>query len=258
MPTSSPPSRRCATPRSGCAWCAARPGSACTRSTGWRGGATGRLSCARSCARRTTSTSTPTPTCSSASSRTTCARRSATSSRASLAPESGGDYEDEHRITRFDGSTGLDPAARQDLLRRGTGGAARHALDRPDRRHHRPQARRGGERAARLDGALVERRDLLDRSGADHPDLEPGRGAALRLHAPPRRSAGRSRMHLPGRACATSSRALRARPSRGKPVVLETVRRHKDGRLVPVGISGAPIFDADGIAWSASRRCIAT
>ena len=32
----------------------------------------------------------------------------------------------------------------------------------------------------------------------------------------------------------------------GKPVVLETVRRHKDGRLIPVGISGAPIFDADG------------
>ena len=106
MPRSFPPSRRCATPRSACAWCGARPGSACTRSTGWRGGATGRPSCARCCACRTISTSTPTPTCSSASSRTTCARRSATSCKGSLAPESGGDYEDEHRITRFDGSTG--------------------------------------------------------------------------------------------------------------------------------------------------------
>jgi PAS domain-containing protein len=83
---------------------------------------------------------------------------------ASLDPDSSGDYEDEHRITRFDGSTRLDPVARQDLLRRGPRRHA-HALDRPDRRHHRPQARRGGERAACLDGAVLERRDLLDRSG---------------------------------------------------------------------------------------------
>ena len=39
---------------------------------------------------------------------------------------------------------------------------------------------------------------------------------------------------------------LYAQTMTGKPVVLETVRRHKDGRLIPVGISGAPIFAADG------------
>src|ERR1700752_5293793 len=39
---------------------------------------------------------------------------------------------------------------------------------------------------------------------------------------------------------------LYAQTMTGKPVLLETVRRHKDGRLVPVGISGSPIFAADG------------
>jgi two-component sensor histidine kinase len=39
---------------------------------------------------------------------------------------------------------------------------------------------------------------------------------------------------------------LYAQSMSGKPVLLETVRRHKDGRLIPVGISGSPIFAPDG------------
>ena len=142
--------------RSACAWCAAPPGSACTRSTGSSGGATGRPSCARSCACRTEldiNTDTDLLERIIPSDMRAAFRAKL---QASLAPESGGDYEDEHRITRFDGIDRLDPAARQDLLRRGPGGAARHALDRADRRHHRPQARRGGERAACLHRALIE------------------------------------------------------------------------------------------------------
>ena len=39
---------------------------------------------------------------------------------------------------------------------------------------------------------------------------------------------------------------LYAQTMKGEPVLLETVRRHKDGRLIPVGISGSPIFAPDG------------
>ena len=84
-----------------------------------------------------------------------------------------------HALRRLDR---LAAVARQDLLRRRAGRAPRDALDRPCRRHLGPQARRGGERAARLDRAVVERRDLLDRSRPHHPHLESGRRAALRLH----------------------------------------------------------------------------
>ena len=38
----------------------------------------------------------------------------------------------------------------------------------------------------------------------------------------------------------------------GKPVVLETVRRHKSGRLIPVGISAAPIFAEGKVAGVAA------
>src|SRR5205807_807221 len=41
-------------------------------------------------------------------------------------------------------------------------------------------------------------------------------------------------------------KGLYAQTMRGEPVLMETVRRHKDGRLIPVGISGSPIFAPDG------------
>ena len=158
------PRRPCATPRSGCASCGARPGSACTKSTGSRGGATGRPSCARSCACRPISTSTPTPICSSRSSRRDMRTRFRDKLQASLAPESGGDYEDEHRITRFDGTTGWILLRGKTFFQEAPSGKAADTLDRPDRRHHGSQARRGGQCAACLDGALIDGRDLLDRS----------------------------------------------------------------------------------------------
>ena len=176
---------------------------------------------------------------------------------ASLAPESGGDYEDEHRITRFDGTTGWILLRGKTFFAEGPDGrrATRSiglVVDITDRKR--------GEEANALHASTVhvlERCDLLDRSGAGHQDLEPRRRAALRLHAPPRRSAVRSPSSV-RTICATSSRRSMRRTIAGKPVVLETVRRRKDGRLIPVGISGAPIFDADGNGSPASRRCIAT
>src|SRR4029077_20449741 len=76
----------------------------------------------------------------------------------------------------------LDSVARRDLLLRRAGWEAPDTLDRVDRRHHGPQARRRGERVACLDGALIDRRDLLDRSEPDHQDLEWRRRAALWLY----------------------------------------------------------------------------
>ena len=38
-----------------------------------------------------------------------------------------------------------------------------------------------------------------------------------------------------------SRRLLRTRPCRGDEIYFETVRRHKAGQLIPVGISAAPI-----------------
>ena len=102
---------------------------------------------------------------------------------ASLAPESGGDYEDEHRITRFDGTTGWILLRGKTFFPEGPAGRRADALDRTDRRHHGSQARRGGQCAARLDGALLERRDLLDRSRRTIiRTWNRGRGAPLRLH----------------------------------------------------------------------------
>ena len=158
-----------------------------------------------------------------------------------------------HPLRRLDR---LDPAARQDLLRRGAGGAARHAFDRAGRRHHRPQARRGGERAARLDGAVLERCDLLDRSGADHPDLEPGAerlygysaaeaiGRPLTDHLsgrPARRACGPLRQDHRGRA----GRDRDGAPAQGRPARSRSA-------------SAARRSSMPSIAWSASRRCIAT
>ena len=156
---------------------------------------------------------------------------------ASLAPESGGDYDDEHRITRFDGTDRMDPAARKDLLSGHAEREAAHALDRTDRRHHGSQVRRGGQCAACLDGALLERtrssRSILTaRSG-------PGIRGAERLYGYTAAEAiGQPHLDsLPGSpARRTARRFMPARPA-GTPVVLETVRRHKDGRLIPVGIS---------------------
>ena len=164
--------------------------------------------------------------------------------RASLSPESNGDYDDEHRITRFDGTTGW-------ILLRGKTFF-----------HETP----AGRKPARSIGLVV---DITDRKRAEEtnalhastvlssmdaifsidPDLiiQTWNGGAERLY-------GYSAAEAIGSPLKTicpdelheEQRGLYAQTMSGKPVLLETVRRHKDGRLIPVGISGSPIFSPDG------------
>jgi len=164
--------------------------------------------------------------------------------RASLLPESNGDYEDEHRIIRLDGTTGW-------ILLRGKTFF-----------HDTP----AGKRPARSIGLVV---DITDRKRAEEtnalhastvlssmdaifsidPDtiIKTWNGGAERLYGYSAAEAiGRSlRLICPDELNEEQS-GLYAQTMAGRPVLLETVRRHKDGHLIPVGISGSPIFAADG------------
>jgi PAS domain S-box-containing protein len=161
----------------------------------------------------------------------------------SLAPESSGDYEDEHRITRFDGSTGW-------ILLRGKTFFAEGP---------------GGRRATRSIGLIIDITDrkLGEEVNALHASTVRSSNDAIFSIDPAQiiktwnkgaeRLYGYSAAEAIGRPltiiCPDDMRdelaGLYARTIAGEPVVMETVRRRKDGRLVPVGISGAPIFDAE-------------
>ncbi len=163
---------------------------------------------------------------------------------ASLNPDSGGDYEDEHKITRFDGSAGW-------ILLRGK----TFFQDAPE-----------GKRATRSIGLIVDITDrkLGEETNALHastvlssPDaifsIDPDRTirtwnpGAERLYGYPAAEAlGQHISMLCPDHLRDEQLSLYVATTGGLPVVLETVRRHKDGHLVPVGISAAPIFDADG------------
>ncbi len=231
MPRSFPPSRRCATSRSGCAWCGARPGSACTRSTGSRGGATGRPSCARCCACRTISTSTPAPTCSSASCRTRCARRSATSCKGSLAPESGGDYEDEHRITRFDGSTGWILLRGKTFFAEGPEG--RRATRSIGLSSTSPTASSGEEANALHASTVLSSNDAIFSIDPAQIIRTWNRGAERLYGYSAAEAIGRPLTIICPDDLRDELAGLYAKTIAGEPVVMETVRRHKDGRLDP-------------------------
>jgi PAS domain S-box-containing protein len=164
--------------------------------------------------------------------------------RASLAPESGGDYEDEHRIRRFDGSVGW-------ILLRGKTFFAEGP---------------NGPRATRSIGLVV---DITDRKRAEEANalhastvqssndaifsIDPNR--VIRTWNPgAERLYGYTAAEMIGRPITDLSPenlhdeqfSLYRETQRGHPVVIETMRRHKDGRLVPVGISAAPILDGEG------------
>jgi PAS domain S-box-containing protein len=163
---------------------------------------------------------------------------------ASLAPESGGDYEDEHRIIRFDGSTGW-------ILLRGK----TFFSDGPE-----------GRRATRSIGLIV---DITDRKRGEEANallastvhsssdaifsIDPGQiiktwnGGAERLYGYTALEAiGHSLRMICPEQLHDEQAGLYRQTMGGKPVLLETVRRHKNGRLIPVGISGSPIFAPDG------------
>ena len=163
---------------------------------------------------------------------------------ASLVPESGGDYEDEHRITRFDGTAGW-------ILLRGKtffaeGPQARRAtrsiglvVDITDRK-------RGEEANALLASTVLSSTDAIFSIDPDRI-IRTWNGGAERLYGYSAAEAIGAPLSI---ICPEDRRGeladLYAKTIDGEPVVLETMRRHKDGRLIPVGINGSPIFDAEG------------
>ena len=163
---------------------------------------------------------------------------------ASLSIESNGDYEDEHRIMRLDGTTGW-------ILLRGK----TFFQDTPNGK--RPTRsiglvvditdRKLGEEANALHASTVL--SSMDAIFSIDPDLtiKTWNYGAERLYGYTAAEAiGRPlKMICPDELRAEQS-GLYAQTMKGKPVLLETVRRHKDGRLIPVGISGSPIFAPDG------------
>lgn len=163
---------------------------------------------------------------------------------ASLSPDSSGDYDDEHRITRFDGSTGW-------ILLRGKSFFA----EGPD-----------GRRPTRSIGLIV---DITDRKRGEEANalhastvlssndaifsIDPGQviqtwnGGAERLYGYTASEAiGTSLAIICPEELRGEMGGLYAQTMTGKPVLLETVRRHKSGHLISVGISGSPIFAPDG------------
>jgi PAS domain S-box-containing protein len=162
--------------------------------------------------------------------------------RASLAPDGGGDYEDEHRITRLDGSIGWILLRGKTFFAEGPGG--RHAtrsiglvVDITDRKR--------GEEANALHASTVKSSNDAIFSIDPAQIIRTWNRGAERLY-------GYTAAEAIGRPltiiCPDDRRdelaGLYAKTIAGEPVVIETVRRRKDGRLVPVGISGAPIFDS--------------
>ncbi|MGB9367373.1 MAG: PAS domain S-box protein [Xanthobacteraceae bacterium] len=163
---------------------------------------------------------------------------------ASLAPESGGDYEDEHRITRFDGTTGWI------LLRGKTFFQDAPSGKRPTRSIGLIvdiTDRKVGEEANALHASTVH--SSTDAIFSIDPDLiiKTWNGGAERLYGYTAAEAiGRPLKMICPDELREEQSGLYAQTMNGKPVLLETVRRHKDGHLIPVGISGSPIFAADG------------
>jgi len=163
---------------------------------------------------------------------------------ASLLPESGGDYEDEQRITRFDGSTGWILLRGKTFFQDGPKGrrATRSIgliVDISDRR-------RGEEANALHASTVLSSNDAIFSIDPDRT-IRTWNPGAERLYG---YSAAEAIGGVISIICPDHLHdeqiSLYADTTSGAPVILETVRRHKDGHLIPVGISAAPIFAADG------------
>ena len=164
--------------------------------------------------------------------------------RASLAPESGGDYEDEHRIIRFDGSAGW-------ILLRGK----TFFHDTPEGRKPTRSIglivditdRKLGEEANALLASTVH--SSMDAIFSIDPDLRirTWNGGAERMYGYTAAEVlGQSLQMICPEELRNEQTGLYHKTMSGKPVLLETVRRHKEGHMIPVGISGSQIFAPDG------------
>jgi PAS domain S-box-containing protein len=170
--------------------------------------------------------------------------------RASLDPDSSGDYEDEHRITRFDGSTGWLLLRGKTFFADGPNGryptrSIGLVVDISDRKH--------GEEANALHASTV----LSSNDAIFSIDF----GRTIRTWNPgAERLYGYTAWEAIGRPISILAPdhlhgeqfSLYTETTGGKAVVRETVRRHKSGKLIPVGISAAPIFAEGKVAGVAA------
>lgn len=163
---------------------------------------------------------------------------------ASLAPGKNGDYEDEHRITRFDGSTGWillrgktffqeTPEGRRPTRSIGL------VIDITDRKR--------GEEANALHASTVLSSSDAIFSIDPHLIIKTWNPGAERMYGYTAAEAIGQSLHM---ICPEEMRdeqtGLYAQTMNGQPVLLETLRCHRDGHVIPVGISGSPIFAPDG------------
>ncbi|MEJ0075934.1 MAG: PAS domain S-box protein [Alphaproteobacteria bacterium] len=164
--------------------------------------------------------------------------------RASLAPEGSGDYEDEHRITRFDGTTGW-------ILLRGKtffqdSAAGKHPTRSIGLVVDITERKRAEETNALHASTVLSSMDAIFSIDANLI-IKTWNGGAERLYGYTAAEAiGQSLKVICPEEMREEQSGLYAETMSGRPVLLETVRRHKDGRLIPVGISGSPIFAPDG------------
>ena len=175
----------------------------------------------------------------------------------SLLPDGDGEYEDEHRVTRYDGTPGWillrgktffadSPSGRRAVRSIGL------AIDITERK-------RAEEANALLASVVQSSSDAIISAAPDGTirswnlgaerlygfGAEELIGRPLSVLAPPERS--------------SEMQDLLRRTARGERVFAETLRRHRDGQLLPVEISGSPMLTGDGeiVGISAIHRDIA-
>jgi PAS domain S-box-containing protein len=163
---------------------------------------------------------------------------------ASLSPEGGGDYEDEHRITRFDGTSGWMLLRGKTFFAEGPQGrrATRSiglVVDITDRK-------RGEEANALHASTVLSSNDAIFSIDSARTIRTWNPGAERLYGYAPSEMIGRPITVLCPENLQDEQLALYRKTTSGESAVLETLRRHKDGRSIPVGISAAPIFDAEG------------
>ena len=163
---------------------------------------------------------------------------------ASLSPENNGDYEDEHRIIRLDGSTGWILLRGKTFFSDGPGGrrptrSIGLVIDITDRKH--------GEEANALHASTVLSSSDAIFSIDQNLVIQTWNPGAERMYGYTAAEAiGQSLEVICPEEMRGEQSGLYAQTMAGRPVLLETLRRHKDGHLIPVGISGSPIFAPDG------------
>ena len=162
---------------------------------------------------------------------------------ASLSPTSNGDYEDEHRVTRFDGSEGWILLRGKTFFAEGPHGryptrSIGLIVDITDRK-------RAEETNALHASTVLSSNDAIFSIDASGIIKTWNRGAERLYGYGAAEAINRPLSMLCPETLRDEQVALYDKAIAGEPVTLETMRRHKDGRLIPVGVSGAPIFDAE-------------